>query len=88
MPLCAQEQLPARWGDQGDGTFLNPILRADYSDPDPLRVGDDYYLVASTFESYPGVTILHSRDLINWEETVPMKTSSLRTASTVSVTDA
>ena len=66
-PLCAQEQLPARWGDQGDGTFLNPILRADYSDPDPLRVGDDYYLVASTFESYPGVTILHSRDLINWE---------------------
>lgn len=67
VPLCAQEQLPARWGDQGDGTFLNPILRADYSDPDPLRVGDDYYLVASTFESYPGVTILHSRDLINWE---------------------
>ena len=67
VPLCAQEQLPARWGDQGDGTFLNPILRADYSDPDPLRVGDDYYLVASTFESYPGVSVLHSKDLVNWE---------------------
>ncbi|MBQ7683751.1 MAG: glycoside hydrolase 43 family protein [Bacteroidaceae bacterium] len=56
-----------RWGDQGDGTFRNPILRADYSDPDPLRVGDDFYLVASTFEDYPGVTILHSHDLVNWE---------------------
>ena len=56
-----------RWGDQGDGTFRNPILRADYSDPDPLRVGDDYYMVASTFEDYPGVTILHSKDLVNWQ---------------------
>ena len=57
----------SHWGDQGDGTFRNPILRADYSDPDPIRVGNDYYLVSSTFESYPGVTILHSRDLVNWE---------------------
>ena len=57
----------AHWGDQGDGTFRNPILRADYSDPDPLRVGDDYYMAASTFESYPGVTILHSKDLVNWQ---------------------
>lgn len=55
------------WGDQSDGTFCNPILRADYSDPDPLRVGNDYYLVSSTFESYPGVIILHSKDLVNWE---------------------
>ena len=57
----------SHWGDQGDSTFRNPILRADYSDPDPIRVGNDYYLVSSTFESYPGVTILHSRDLVNWE---------------------
>lgn len=56
-----------QWGDQGDGTFHNPILRADYSDPDPLRVGEDYYLVASTFEDYPGMTVLHSRDLVNWQ---------------------
>ncbi|MEN9841509.1 MAG: Xylan 1,3-beta-xylosidase [Verrucomicrobiota bacterium] len=55
-----------RWGDQGDGTFRNPVIAADYSDADPLRVGEDYYLVASTFESSPGVTILHSKDLVNW----------------------
>mgnify|MGYP000289530515 FL=1 len=59
-------QVTGRWGDQGGGTFRNPVIAADYSDPDPLRVGDDYYLVASTFESYPGVTILHSKDLVNW----------------------
>ena len=56
-----------QWGDQGDGNFRNPILRADYSDPDPLRVGNDYYMVASTFEDYPGVTVLHSKDLVNWQ---------------------
>lgn len=55
------------WGDQGYGTYRNPILAADFSDPDPLRVGDDYYLVSSTFESSPGVTVLHSKDLVNWE---------------------
>lgn len=55
------------WGDQGDCTFRNPVIAADYSDPDPVRVGNDYYMVASTFESYPGVTILHSKDLVNWE---------------------
>jgi beta-xylosidase len=59
-------QMNGHWGDQGDGTFRNPVIAADYSDPDPLRVGDDYYLVSSTFESYPGVTILHSKDLVNW----------------------
>ena len=42
------------------------MIAADYSDPDPIRVGDDYYLVASTFESYPGVSVLHSKDLVNW----------------------
>lgn len=55
------------WGDQGNGSFRNPVIAADYSDPDPLRVGEDYYLAVSTFESYPGVTILHSKDLVNWE---------------------
>lgn len=59
-------QVTGRWGDQGDGTFRNPVIAADYSDPDPIRVGDDYYLVASTFESYPGVSVLHSKDLVNW----------------------
>lgn len=53
------------WGDQGDGTYRNPILPADYSDPDVIRVGDDFYLVASDFH-FVGMQVLHSRDLVNW----------------------
>ncbi len=53
------------WGDQGDGTYRNPILPADYSDPDVIRVGDDFYLVASEFH-FMGIQVLHSRDLVNW----------------------
>jgi beta-xylosidase len=52
--------------DRGDGTFRNPVLFADYSDPDAIRVGDDYYLVASSFAVAPALPILHSRDLVNW----------------------
>lgn len=52
--------------DQGDGTFINPILHADYSDPDVIRVGDDYYMTASSFNCAPGLPILHSKDLVNW----------------------
>jgi len=52
--------------DQGDGTFRNPIIYADYSDPDVVRVGDDFYLVSSSFNCTPGLPILHSRDLVNW----------------------
>ncbi len=52
--------------DPGDGTFRNPILLADYSDPDVLRQGDDFYLIASSFNCTPGLPVLHSRDLVNW----------------------
>lgn len=52
--------------DQGDGTYRNPILYADYSDPDAIRVGDDYYMTASSFNCIPGLPILHSKDLVNW----------------------
>jgi beta-xylosidase len=52
--------------DRGDGTYDNPVLCADYSDPDAVRVGDDFYLVASSFTDTPGLPILHSRDLVNW----------------------
>src|SRR5687768_6373422 len=52
--------------DQGDGTYRNPILCADYSDPDVVRDGEDFYLVASSFNCTPGLPILHSRDLVNW----------------------
>jgi beta-xylosidase len=53
--------------DNGDGTYKNPILNADYSDPDVIRVGDDYYLVASSFNCSPALPILHSNDLVNWK---------------------
>jgi len=48
------------------GTYRNPVLHADWSDPDVIRVGDDFYLVASSFHRVPGLPILHSRDLVNW----------------------
>ena len=54
------------WGDQGDGTFKNPILPGDFSDPDVIRVEDDFYLIASTFQYSPGMAILHSKDMVNW----------------------
>ncbi len=53
--------------DNGDGTYTNPVLYADYSDPDVCAVGDDYYLTASSFNCIPGLPILHSKDLVNWE---------------------
>ena len=52
--------------DAGDGTFRNPVIHADYSDPDVIRDGEDFYLVASSFHCTPGLPILHSRDLVNW----------------------
>jgi beta-xylosidase len=53
--------------DNGDGTYNNPVLNADYSDPDAIRVGDDFYMVSSSFEDVPGLPILHSKDLVNWK---------------------
>ena len=53
--------------DLGNGRFRNPVLFLDYSDPDVIRVGPDYYLVASSFSCVPGLPILHSTDLVNWE---------------------
>ena len=52
--------------DMGDGRYQNPVLHADYSDPDVIRVGNDYYLIASSFNAAPGLPILHSNDLVNW----------------------
>lgn len=57
---------PAWVADRGDGTYQNPVLHADYSDPDAVRVGDDYWMTASSFGHAPGLPILHSRDLVNW----------------------
>lgn len=52
--------------DNGDGTYSNPVIHADYSDPDVIRVGEDYWMTASSFHCTPGLPILHSRDLVNW----------------------
>ena len=57
---------PAWQPDLADGRYRNPVLHADYSDPDATRVGDDYYLVSSSFSHVPGLPLLHSRDLVNW----------------------
>jgi beta-xylosidase len=66
-PISAQTSVSKVWvADNGDGTYRNPILHADYSDPDVVRVGNDFYLVASSFNSAPGLPILHSQDLVNW----------------------
>ena len=53
--------------DNGDGTYTNPVINADYSDPDVVAVGNDYYLTASSFNCIPGLPVLHSCDLVNWE---------------------
>ncbi|MFD2033729.1 glycoside hydrolase 43 family protein [Belliella marina] len=64
----AISQVSEVWqADQGDGTYLNPILHADYSDPDVVRVGGDFYMTASSFNAVPGLPILHSKDLANWK---------------------
>lgn len=71
LPLLAWSQYRSQvWSpDNGDGTFTNPVINADYSDPDVCvgPSGEDYYLTASSFQCVPGLPILHSRDLVNWE---------------------
>ncbi|NDV81243.1 glycoside hydrolase 43 family protein [Bacteroides sp. 51] len=68
LPAVAQKNYVSEvWvADQGNGTYKNPILYADYSDPDACRIGDDYYMTSSSFNSLPGLQILHSKDLVNW----------------------
>ena len=67
---CLKEDImsnqPVWRSDQGDGTYINPILHLDYSDPDVIRVGDDFFMTASSFNCTPGLPILHSKDLVNW----------------------
>ena len=66
--LNAQNSVSQTWiSDLGNGKYRNPVLNADYSDPDVCRVGDDYYMTASSFNCVPGLPILHSKDLVNWK---------------------
>ncbi|ATI80776.1 glycoside hydrolase family 43 protein [Sphingobium yanoikuyae] len=64
--ICAPLSGQVWRADQGDGTYRNPVLFADYPDPDIIRVGADFYFASTTFANAPGVTILHSKDLVNW----------------------
>ena len=69
LPMAAQqkEYVSQVWvADRGDGTYQNPVLYADYSDPDACRVGNDFYMTSSSFNCLPGLQILHSNDLVNW----------------------
>ncbi len=69
LPLIvqAQSEISKTWvADLGNGKYKNPVLYADYSDPDVCRVGEDYYMTASSFNCVPGLPILHSKDLVNW----------------------
>ena len=68
VAACTHTQrTPAAWSPNVDATtYRNPIIFADYSDPDVVRVGNDFYMTASSFTSFPGLPILHSRDLVNW----------------------
>lgn len=66
--VAAQPYVSQVWvSDNGNGTYKNPILHADYSDPDVCSVGNDFYMTASSFNCIPGLPILHSNDLVNWE---------------------
>jgi hypothetical protein len=54
------------WGDQGNGTYKNPILNADYPDVDVEQLGDTYYMISSKQHMSPGMVILESKDMVNW----------------------
>ncbi len=65
IPMVAQSQ---SWSaDNGNGTYTNPLFYDEFSDPDIIRVGEDYYLAGTTMHSVPGLVVLHSKDLVNWE---------------------
>jgi len=67
VSVFAQKDISKVWvPDLGNGKYKNPVIDADYSDPDAVRVGDDFYLVSSSFDAIPGLPILHSKDLVNW----------------------
>ncbi|MEO6253929.1 MAG: glycoside hydrolase 43 family protein [Ferruginibacter sp.] len=66
--ITANAQVSKVWvADNGNGTYKNPVIHADYSDPDAIRVGEDFYMISSSFNHVPGLPILHSKDLVNWK---------------------
>lgn len=66
LTLNAQQASKTWVADLGNGKYKNPVINADYSDPDAIRVANDFYMVSSSFDAVPGLPILHSKDLVNW----------------------
>ncbi len=67
-PVGSASNAAAPWqADLGDGRYQNPVLHADYADPDVIRVGATYYMTASSFNNIPGLPLLQSSDMVNWE---------------------
>lgn len=68
MPAGGKRPAPiATWiPDNGNGTFTNPLFQDEFSDPDLIRVGGDYYMTGTTMHVMPGLPVLHSKDLVNW----------------------
>ena len=65
--LAAAGTAERTWtADNGNGTFSNPLFYDEFSDPDLIRVGNDYYMTGTTMHAMPGLPVLHSRDLVNW----------------------
>lgn len=67
LPGLSAQQISSSWNPDKGTHYVNPVLNADYSDPDVCRVGDDFYMTSSSFACFPGLQILHSTDLVNWE---------------------
>lgn len=67
LTISVNAQQTGKWGDQGNGMYFNHVIPGDYSDIYAIRVGTDYYAISSTFQYSPGMVVLHSKDLVNWE---------------------
>ena len=67
MAGTVNAQVKTWTADNGNGTYTNPLFYDEFSDPDCIRVGEDYYLAGTTMHCAPGLVILHSKDLVNWE---------------------
>lgn len=66
-PMAGSYAGPTWMADNGNGTFTNPLFYEEFSDPDMIRVGDDYYLTGTTMHAMPGLPVLHSKDMVNWQ---------------------
>lgn len=80
LAVIASAQYQTKSNEKGTAFYLNPVFAGDYPDPSILRDGDDYYMVHSSFEYYPGLLIWHSRDLINWN---PVKNTLYKNVGSV-----